>query len=152
MLSVNPRPPTRGRGKGTDLRIEYKNSFTNNTNNITNKTNNAKHTKPILSFPELGAMGTGIPPESPGLAAAVDGNRTQECMVWNLGQDIRQDKEQGPLQHPVMDKESETLMIPLFKHSAMSMAWKYLVGYYLVTCLPLSASATLYDTSLAGPK
>jgi len=30
---------------------------------------------------------------------------------WNLDQDLRQDNEQGPLQKPAMDEESETLVI-----------------------------------------
>jgi len=58
ILSINTCPLTRGRqkgGKGRDTyKLNIKNSFTNNTNNI-NKRNKSKHTKLILSFPELGA-------------------------------------------------------------------------------------------------
>jgi len=43
------------RKKERDLQIGIENSFTNNTSNTNNKRNNAKCTKPILSFPELGA-------------------------------------------------------------------------------------------------
>jgi len=56
MLSINPHPPTRGREKGGKGRETYKlniKSFTHNTKNI--KENKTKYTKPILSFPELGA-------------------------------------------------------------------------------------------------
>jgi len=55
MLSVNPHPPARRRGK---VRETYKSnikSFTDNTNHIDNKRNNAKHTKPTLSLSKLGA-------------------------------------------------------------------------------------------------
>jgi len=56
MLSINPCSPTRGGEKGGKGRDTYKlniqNSFTNNTNS---ERNNGKYTKPILSFPELGA-------------------------------------------------------------------------------------------------
>ena len=46
-----------------DLKIEYKTSLTNNTNNTTtNKRNHTKYTKPMLSFPELGAANTGLVP------------------------------------------------------------------------------------------
>jgi len=44
-------------------------------------------------------------------------------MDQNLDQDHRQDKEQGSLQKPATDKESETLMVPSFKLSMMCMAW-----------------------------
>ena len=92
---------------------------TNNTNNINNKRNNVKYTKPISSFPELGA-GLWRPASScraalgsPGLASASDRNWTQGCMDGNPDQDCRQNNEQGPLQKLAMDEEeSETLVIP----------------------------------------
>jgi len=87
-------------------------------------------TKLILSFVELhagvcggwGGMWWGWRPTSscqtaPGsleLDLAVDGNWTQECTDWNLDQDSRQDKEQGPLQKLTMDEENKTLVIPQF--------------------------------------
>jgi len=93
-------------------------SFTNNTNNnINNKRNHAKYTKPILSFPQLGAgcwhpaSSCQAAPGSPGLASAVDRIWTQECMDWNLDQERRQNNEQGPLQKLGMDEESESLVI-----------------------------------------
>jgi len=77
---------------------------------MNSKRNNAKYTKPIRSFPELGA-GV-LAPGSPGLALAVGRNWTQECTDQDLDQDGRQDNEQGPLRQPAMDEESETLVIP----------------------------------------
>jgi len=61
MLSINPPPSHQRKGKGGKGRETYKlniKSFTNNTNNTNNtnsKSNKTKYTKPILSFPELGA-------------------------------------------------------------------------------------------------
>jgi len=112
-------PPEEGkrRKRERNLQIECKNSFTNNTNNINNKRNNAKYTKPTLSFPELGAgcwhptSSCRAAPGTPRLASATDRNWTQEHMDLNLDQDRRQNNEQGPLHKPVMDKESETLVI-----------------------------------------
>jgi len=51
-------------------------------------------------------------PGSPPLASAADRNWTQECTDWNLDQDRRQNNKYSPLQKPVMDEESETLVIP----------------------------------------
>jgi len=51
-------------------------------------------------------------PGSPGLDSAADGNWAQEYTDWDLDQDRRQKKEQGPLQKQAMDEESETLVIP----------------------------------------
>jgi len=62
-------------------------------------------------------------PRSPGLDPAADRDWTQECTDRNLDQDRRQDSEEGPLQQPAMDEESETLVIPSFKLSMMCMAW-----------------------------
>jgi len=59
-----------------DLQIEYK-KFTNNTNktnNINNKRNYVEYTKLILSFPELGAAGAGVPP--------ADAGQHQEVPDW----------------------------------------------------------------------
>jgi len=71
----------------------------------------------VLSFLELSA-GHWCPtsscqatPGSPRLASAVDGNWTQECMDGDLVQDCRQNDEQGLLQKPAVDEESETLVI-----------------------------------------
>jgi len=96
-------------------------SFTNNinnTNNIINKRNNVKYTKPILSFPELGA-GHWRPTSScqaalgsPRLDLTMGRNWTQECTDQNLDRDRRQDREQGLLQKAAMDEESKTLVIP----------------------------------------
>jgi len=44
-------------------------------------------------------------------------------MYRNLDQDLRQDKQQGPLLKPAMDKDSKTLVIPSFKRSVMCTAW-----------------------------
>jgi len=75
--------------------------------------------KPISSFPDLHAIGAGIPlvavgqtPGSPGLDSEVDGNWNQEGTVWNLDQDHKQDNKQGHLQKPTVDEESKTLVIP----------------------------------------
>jgi len=63
-----PPPSHQRKGKGGKWRETYKlniKSFINNTNNIknmNNKRNKTKYTKLILSFPELGAGGTGVPP------------------------------------------------------------------------------------------
>jgi len=67
LLTQNPHHHRKGkrRKRERDLLIEYKNSFTNNTdntNNTNNKRNKTKYTKPMLSFPELGAVGAGISP------------------------------------------------------------------------------------------
>ena len=51
-------------------------------------------------------------PGSPGQDSALDRNWVQERMDRNLDQDHSQDNEQGPLQKPAMDEESETLVIP----------------------------------------
>jgi len=40
----------------------------------------------------------GQTPENPALDSAVDRNQIQECMVWNLDQDHKKDKDQDPLQ------------------------------------------------------
>ena len=91
---------------------------TNSTNNISNKRNNVKYTKPILSFPELGAgcwrpaSSCQAAPGSPGLRSAVGRNWTEGHRDQNLDEDHRQDNEQGPLQKAAMDKESKTLVIP----------------------------------------
>jgi len=97
MFSVNPHPPTRGREKEGKGRETYKwniRSFTNNTNNtnsINNKRYNVKYTKSILSFPELGALGAGIPPTAAGQYQAVPdwhrqqtgtGLRDTEIGIW----------------------------------------------------------------------
>jgi len=110
-------PPEEGkrRVRERDLQTEYKTSFTNNTHNMRNKT---KYTKPMLSFPELGARhwrptsSCRPAPGSPGLASAAGRNWTQECTDLSLDQDHRQDNEQGSLQQLVVDEESETLVIP----------------------------------------
>jgi len=72
--------------------------------------------KTDTEFPRAGCLGPTsscqAAPGSPGLDSAADGKWTQECMDWNLDQNHRQDNEQGPLQKPAMDEESETLVIP----------------------------------------
>jgi len=102
MLSINTHPPTRGRKKGGKGRKPYKlnsKSFTNNSNNnnnFNNKRNNAKYTKPILSYPGLGAgrwhptSSCWAAPGIPRLASAVGRNWTQECTDQDLDQDGRQ--------------------------------------------------------------
>jgi len=120
MLSTNHRPPHLGSGKGRkrekDLQLEMKTAL---LIILLIRENNAKCTKPILSFPELGAMGAGVPPaaarqapDSPGLDPAADRNWTQECTDQNLDQNRRQNKEQGPVQKPTTDEECESLVIP----------------------------------------
>jgi len=81
MLSLNPCLPHHGKQKRRkrkrDLQNEYKSSFTKNIYNIdyiNNKRNNAKYTKPILSFPEVDATGTGV------LSAAA--RQHQEVLDW----------------------------------------------------------------------
>jgi len=51
-------------------------------------------------------------PGRPGLASAAGRDWTQEGTDWNPDQDHTQDKEEGHLWKPAMDKESETLVIP----------------------------------------
>jgi len=75
--------------------------------------------KTNTEFPRVACFGGWHPasscwaaPGSPRLASAAGRNRIQGCTDWNLGQDCRQDNEQGPLQKPAMDEESETLVIP----------------------------------------
>jgi len=84
----------------------------NNTNNITNKRNTVKYTKPILSFPELGAGALAFCQQPPGSTSksqtGLRSRWTQECKDRDLNQDHRQDKKQGPLQQLAMDEESET--------------------------------------------
>jgi len=98
------------------LNIKSSTNNSHDTNDINNKRSNAKHSKPTLSFPELGA-GCWRPtnscqaaPGSPGLASAVGRNWTQGCTDRDLDQNGRQDNEQGPLQKAAMDEE--TLVIP----------------------------------------
>jgi len=95
MLSINPCPTLQRKGKGGKGTETYKlniKSFTNNTNN---KRNNVKYTKPIWSFPEMGA-GQWRPasscrgaPGSPELASAVGRNWAQGCTDRNLEEDRR---------------------------------------------------------------
>ena len=59
----------------------------------------------------VGPAAAGQTPGSPGLDSAVDRNCIQESTGQNLDRACRQDKEQGPLQKPAMDEESETLAI-----------------------------------------
>jgi len=120
-------------GKGREThKFNIKN--TKNTNNVNNKRKKQNIQNPIY-FPGAGCWGAGtLPadarqvPGGPGLASAVDRNWTEECTDWNLDQDLRQDKEQGPLQKLVVDKESKILMTLSCKPSMTCTTMKYLVG------------------------
>jgi len=97
MLSIDPCPPTRERGKGGKGRETFKLDI-----------------KPALLImqniqTQYGVSGSGqwcptsscqAAPGSPGLDSAVDGNCTHRSL------------DQGPLQKASMNEESETLVMP----------------------------------------
>jgi len=71
-----------------------------------------------MSVPDLGAVGAGIPPagarqapQGRRLASAVDANWTQECTQDRNLDQVRRQKDQGPLQKTAMDGEKETVVI-----------------------------------------
>jgi len=118
MLS-NPHPPTRGREKGGTRRQTYKWDIKTallitliilRIREIRQNIQNLNWVSGIWVLQALASHWAA--PGSPGLGPVIDGNWTQECTDCNLDQDRRQDKEQGPLRKPALNKESETLMIP----------------------------------------
>jgi len=95
MLAVNPHPRNRGRGEGGKGRETY-------------KLNMKTALLLIIRQRMQNTQNTGNPgPDSP-----VGRNCVLECTDRDLDQDRRQDSQQGPLQKPAMDEESETLVIP----------------------------------------
>jgi len=112
-LAANRRPPNRGRGgKGGE-------AYTPNVKTallliIREIVQNAKHTTPTRVSRRWapGPGSCGKAPGNPGPDTLVGGNGTRERTDRDLDQDRRQDSEQGPLQKPAMDEESETLVIP----------------------------------------
>ena len=165
MLSINPHPPTRGREKEKEeKRQTYKmniKSFTNNTNitnNINNKRNKTKYTNLTLSSLVLGAGAlassqqlpgctrksrTGLSSRQepdPGMRGSESGSVSQvEQWAGSSSEGGHGRRQRDPRDPPALTEY----------------AWhgtpRWSISGHL-SCLPLPASATLFNSSLAGPK
>ena len=167
MLSVNPGSPTRGREKEAKGRETYKlniKCFTNNTNstnNINNMRNRTRYTKPALSFLELGAgrwhhqqLQGSTRQSRTGLGSGQElgsGMHRSESGSWSQpGQGAGSSSEAGhgwieqdPCGPPALN------WVWCAWHGIPR--WSVSVSGHL-SCPPLPASATVYDSSPVEPK